>query len=238
MENQVMSPAEKSPEEIEREMERTRHSLSEKMAALEQQFTGSVQMAADTLNGTIEAVQSFVAVGPDALSDTVKQAAAAASESVRETFDVTHHVRRHPLAAIGTAVAAGFVTGRMMAPNRGPAVPPPSGGGTLAAASVPSAATVPSAAAPSQAAAPRSEPGFLDDIMKMFGDKLKEIAKTGLETASAGLLVGMKEGIPRLINEAGTRLIESQFAEPTDGPSRFNGPRENVPPGPDYRRTY
>ncbi len=39
----------KTPEEIEREMLHTRESLTEKVAALENQVVGTVQTAADTL---------------------------------------------------------------------------------------------------------------------------------------------------------------------------------------------
>ena len=89
----------KSPEEIEREMLQTRESITEKVAALESQVVGSVQTAADTLTHTVDAVKSLVSGAPEAVSDSVKQATAAVGDAMRDTFDISAHVRRNPWAA-------------------------------------------------------------------------------------------------------------------------------------------
>jgi hypothetical protein len=86
--DEVTAATEKTPDEIQRDMLHTRESLTEKVEALENQVVG-----------TVEAVKAFVTTAPETVTDTVKQAAAAVSESVKETFDISAHIRRHPLAA-------------------------------------------------------------------------------------------------------------------------------------------
>ena len=109
----------KSPEAIEREMFQTRESITEKVAALESQVVGSVQSAADTLSSTVDAVKSLVSGAPEAVSDTVKQATAAVSDAMRDTFDITGHVRRHPWAAVGASALLGCLTGWLVSRGRG-----------------------------------------------------------------------------------------------------------------------
>src|SRR6478672_836790 len=92
-------------------MTETRDSLTEKVAALENQVVGTVQTAADTLTGTVESVKSLISTAPSAVSDSVKQAAAAVSESVKNTLDIRGHVREHPWAAVGVSALAGCITG-------------------------------------------------------------------------------------------------------------------------------
>ena len=56
MENQINTmPVDKTPEQIETEMFQTRESLTEKVAALENQVVGTVQNAANTLTDTVDA---------------------------------------------------------------------------------------------------------------------------------------------------------------------------------------
>src|SRR5262245_61464826 len=106
----------------------TRESITEKVAALENQVVGTVQTAADTLTGTVEAVKELVTTAPGAVSETVKQAATAVSETVRKTFDITGHVRAHPWASVGVSAGLGFLTGLLIFRERqsaaGAATPP------------------------------------------------------------------------------------------------------------------
>ena len=107
MADQVTPETEKTPEDIQQEMLQTRESLTEKVEALEHQVVG-----------TVEAVKSFVTTAPETVSDTVKQAAAAVSESVKETFDITGHIRKHPLAAVGVAALPGCTVSCLLSRSR------------------------------------------------------------------------------------------------------------------------
>ena len=63
MENQQLTGADKTPEQIQAEMNQTRESLTDKVAALENQVVGTVQTAADTLTGTVASVKSLITDG-------------------------------------------------------------------------------------------------------------------------------------------------------------------------------
>jgi ElaB/YqjD/DUF883 family membrane-anchored ribosome-binding protein len=193
---------EKTPEEIEREMLQTREAITEKVVALEHQVVGTVQTAADTITGTVEAVKSLVSSAPEAVSETVKQATAAVSESVKDTFDITGHVRRNPWTVVGVSAFLGGLVGYLTARSRPDF-------GTMAAASPP--------APPSYAAstAPAGKPGVIDEFMDMLGDKAKEMARTALESVSAAIKQNIETGVPKLVDEAASRLTDTGAGEPT-----------------------
>jgi ElaB/YqjD/DUF883 family membrane-anchored ribosome-binding protein len=198
--DQVTTPAEKAekktPEEIEREMHQTREALTEKVAALETQVVGTVQTAADTLTDTVEAVKSFVSSAPEAVSDTVKQAAAAVSETVKDTFDITGHVRRHPWAAVGISALLGSIVGCLTARSR--------------VESAPRAAVSPPMPVPTPPASRADEKqGVIDEFMDMLGDKAKDLARTALESVSSALKQNIESGVPKLVDEAASRLTET-----------------------------
>ena len=206
MADQVTPAAEKSPEEIERDMLQTRESLTEKVVALETQVVGTVQTAADTITGTVEAVKSFVSTAPEVVSDTVKQATAAVSETVKETFDITSHVRRHPWAAVGISALLGSIVGCLTARRRDDFT-------ALAAASSPVPATPP---APAASRLVDEKPGVIDEFMDMLGDKAKEMARTALETVSSAIKQHIESDVPKLVDEATSRLTDAAGSgEPT-----------------------
>lgn len=201
-----VTPVEKSPEQLEREMQHTRESLTEKVAALETQVTGTVQSAADTISGTVEAVKSLVSTAPEAVSDTVKQATTAVSDAAKEMFDISGHVRRNPLAAVGVSALLGGLVGYLTGESR-------RSFSALASASPP----VP-AAGPAYAAAAPAEPGVFDGVLAMFGDKAKELARTALESVSASIKQNIETGVPKLVDDAATRLTDA--AAGAGGPAR------------------
>ncbi len=212
-----ITPVEKTPEEIEREMHQTREALTEKVAALETQVVGTVQTAADTITGTVEAVKSLVSSAPETVTDTVKQATAAVSDAVKDTFDITGHVRRHPWAAVGTSALLGGLVGYLTARGRADF-------GTLAAASAPAPAPPPAFAA----SRPTDEkPGVLDEFVGMLGDKAKEMVRTALESVSAAVKQNIESGVPKLVDEAAARLTDTGPAEPTVA-GRFDARRSRV----------
>ena len=191
-----VTPSEKTPEEIEREMLQTRESITEKVAALENQVVGSVQTAADTLSETVAAVKSFVSNAPETVHDSVKQATAAVSDAVKSTFDISSHVDRHPWAAVGTSALVGCVVGWLVSrgrsdyPVRTPLVSPTS--------SSPPVRTV-----------VEEKPGLTDEFMGMIGDKAKELARTALETLAAAVKENIQTNLPHLVNDAAARLTDT-----------------------------
>jgi len=193
MENQVNTlPVDKTPEQIEREMNQTRESLTEKVAALENQVVGTVQDAANTLTDTVDAVKSFVNTAPEAVSDTVEQVAEAVSEQVKKTFDISGHVQANPWTAVGVSVGVGFLTGLLVFRGQNSSVPRP-------VASMPAMASPPFAA-------PR-EPGLFDDLLGMVGRKVKEAAEHVIDSATASVTKNVQESIPKLIDGAAKRFI-------------------------------
>jgi len=207
----------KTPEEIEREMTRTRESITEKVTALEHQVVGTVQTAADTLTNTVEAVKSFVTTAPEAVSDSVKQAAAAVSESVKSTFDVTGCVRRNPWAALGTSALAGALLGYLT--GRRDSIGAPAG--YVPAAPGPAFNPEP----PRRAA--DEKPGVLDEFFGMLGEKAQELARTALETVSAAVKEQIQTGVPKLVDGAAARLTDASSEEPALA-ARFDARRSAV----------
>lgn len=208
MADQVTPAAEKTPEQIEREMQHTRESITEKVAALETQVVGTVQTAADTLTGTVESVKSLLSTAPETVTDTVKQATAAVSETVKEAFDFTGHVRRNPLAAVGISTFLGGLVGYLTGGGRGRLMQPTSAAPVVSPAA-PHAA--PSYAA-SQQPAVDSKPGVIDELIGMLGEKAKEMARTALETVSASIKQNIETGVPKLVDDAASRLTETNGA--------------------------
>jgi len=78
-----------SPELIEREMEQTRESLTEKVSLLENKVLGQVQTATDTVKHSVQSL----------------------TDGVKETLDVRRHTQENPWAMVGGAAVAGFLTG-------------------------------------------------------------------------------------------------------------------------------
>jgi len=215
--DEVTAATEKTPEEIQREMHQTRESLTEKVEALEQQVVG-----------TVEAVKSFVTTAPETVSDTVKQAATAVTESVKETFDITAHIRRHPLAAVGTAALLGCTVSWLLSRGR-------DGSSSSRMTSAMSEASVerPPTLVPPPSAVPAepAKPGLFDELFEMLGDKAKALLREGLETASTALKDSIQTQVPRLVNDLSTRLVDNAESPATSGTNfadRFDARRGTI----------
>lgn len=207
MADQVTPAADKSPDQIEREMQQTRESITEKVAALENQVVGTVQTAANTLTGTVESVKSLLTTAPEAVTDTVKQATAAVSETVKEAFDITGHVRNNPLAAVGISALVGGIVGYLTGNvGRSGRLLERTSSAPVVSPDAPDAA--PSYAASYQPAADR-KPGIFDEFMDMLGDKAKEMARVALESVSAAVRQNIETGLPKLVDDAAARLVDT-----------------------------
>lgn len=210
-------PADKSPEQIEREMHQTREALTEKVAALETQVVGTVQTAADTFTGTVESVKSLFNTAPGAVSDTVKQAASAMSEKMKEVFDVSAHVRERPWSSVGVSALLGCVTGWLLARRESlgysTSVVPP------AAPGLPTASRLAAPPAPTS-----TEPGVLDELFTMLGHKVREVAENVIDTATAAVNKNVRDGVPKLVDAASEVAVERLNSHEPVG-NRFAGQR-------------
>jgi ElaB/YqjD/DUF883 family membrane-anchored ribosome-binding protein len=213
--DQVTPDSGKTPDEIEQEMFETREALTEKVAALEHQVVGTVQTAADTINDTVEAVKSLVTGAPEAVSDTLKQAAATVSETMKDTLDITGHVRRHPWGAVGVSATLGCVAGWLLSRPRSLGASP---GYTPALAGA--AAEVMRSPTPIPEPAPTSapqQPGMFDELLGIIGAKVKEVARTALDSVAAALKENIQTGVPTLVGQAAARLAD--MGSPSNSPS-------------------
>jgi ElaB/YqjD/DUF883 family membrane-anchored ribosome-binding protein len=203
MENQVNTAVvEKTPEQIEQEMLQTRESLTEKVAALENQVVGTVQTAANTLTETVDAVKSFVETAPDAVSDKVDEVANAVSDRVRRTFDISGHVQENPWAALGVSVGLGFLAGLVIFRGNNS-----SSEKSTRAPETTTYAPAPRSVVENSAPSTPREPGFLDEVFGMVGQKVKEVAKDMLNTATTAVTENIRESIPKLVQVATEQLI-------------------------------
>lgn len=203
--------AEKTPEQIQAEMVHTRDSLTEKVAALENQVVGSVQTAANTLTDTVASVKSLITTAPGAVSDTVRHAADVVGEKVREVFNISGHVRNHPWTSVGVSALAGCITGWLMSRDR-------------SASALPPAPTAAPTFAPPAAASPAS--GVFDQLVSMVGKKLREVAENVIDTASTAVNNTVREQVPHLVESAAERLT----------PASGNGRSDDALPSAERRR--
>jgi ElaB/YqjD/DUF883 family membrane-anchored ribosome-binding protein len=181
----------------------TRESLTEKVAALEDQVVGSVQTAADTLTGTVDAVKSLITNAPETVSDTVKQATAAMSETIRKTFDFGRQVRSRPWTSLGVSTGLGFLAGLLIFRER-----------QQIASSVPSPApTLTPPVVPSGS----SGPGLFDELIGMLGRKCKEMTESLIDVATASIDKNVREGVPKLIDVAAEHLTPRPDRSPESG---------------------
>ncbi len=108
------------PEDIQKEMEKTRSALTEKLEAIEGQVANTIssttevvqdttQTVQETLTGTVEAVKGTVETVSEKVQETV--------QAVQETFDISLQMQKRPWVVMGTAFAAGFVIGAVLTPG-------------------------------------------------------------------------------------------------------------------------
>jgi ElaB/YqjD/DUF883 family membrane-anchored ribosome-binding protein len=233
-----------APDVIEKEMEQTRASLTDKVAALETTVVGTLQNATETVNTTVNTVQSTVESVKSAVEDTmssvkesVTDSVSAVKEQVASTFDFSSHVRERPWAMIGGAAFAGFLVGMALPAARRsvfgaeplgfqptPGTPtPPS----------PSYAAEPPASAPVRAETPR-EPSWIDGLLAMAGTEFRRLGEEAVTMAVSTLRQSLQEQVPHLVETgvaSATQAVAShlpggagdRFGVPA--PQRANGPK-------------
>jgi ElaB/YqjD/DUF883 family membrane-anchored ribosome-binding protein len=87
-------------EVIRHQMEEKRASLADKLDALEDQVLETVHEAATAMTSTVRDVTGVVDSVKDNIHETV--------ESIKETFNLSDRIRRHPWASVAGAFASGF----------------------------------------------------------------------------------------------------------------------------------
>jgi len=218
------------PELIEREMEQTRESLTEKVSLLEQKVVGNIQSATDAVQDTVQCVKSAVQDTVQAVTGTVSHSVESLTDGVKEVLDIRKHTRENPWAMVGGATVAGFVTGLLVFRRA-------SSGASLGAYTpMPFTSQPGGAAAPAAAPAASQRPAWLNDLFDMAGQEIKKLAEQALATATASLKQTVETGIPKLID----RAVPDVGACPTDqaagdgaghagyfgnGPSSYTGTR-------------
>jgi ElaB/YqjD/DUF883 family membrane-anchored ribosome-binding protein len=112
-------------EVIRHQMEEKRASLAEKIDALENQVLDIVHETGDQVTNIVEEVKSGVGEVVNEVKSTVETVVSDVKstantltegventvESVKETFNVSDHIRQHPWLALGGAFAVGVVGG-------------------------------------------------------------------------------------------------------------------------------
>ena len=178
-----------SPELIEREMQDTRQSLTDKVAALETQVVGTIQSATTAVQDTVDSVKEAMHDTVASVKDTVQESVDSVSEAVKSGLDVRHHVAERPWGMVGGATALGFIAGLLVCPSRSRGV------------SARGVETARPSYAPA-AAAPSGRPGLFDELIKMVGAEIRKLGETAVSTASASLKQTLNEGIPKLLETA------------------------------------
>lgn len=175
----------KTPEEIEREMAHTRESITEKVAALENQVIGTAQSVTSAVSDTVETVKSLVSSAPE----KAKEAVAA----IREQLDVTGCIRRNPGTSLGVSAGVGFLVGYLLGGGRRPMST------TVEAAYQPAVSSAPPAKGP-------SEPGVFDELIGMVGAEAKRLVHEAITSTSAALKENIHTGVPKLVDSAVSRI--------------------------------
>ena len=207
------------PELIEREMEQTRESLTEKVSLLEQKVVGQIQSATDAVQDTVQTVRSAVQDTVQCVTGTVSHSVESLTQGVKDAMDIQRHTREHPWAMVGGAAVAGFITGLAVFGRR-------SNGSSLPA-------YTPMPAAGGYAAPAASHrPGWLNDILDVAGRELKKLAEQALATTTSSLKHTVEAGIPKLIDNAVPNLggaCPTGTAQDAGSPGRYGNGAS--PPG-------
>lgn len=197
-------------------MERTRESITEKVAALENQVIGTVHQATESVNHTVEAVREAVASAPTAVRDTLREVTQSVKEAIH-SFSTRECIRSFPAAALGTSMAAGFLTGYFFGGRRMPrqtAMPLYHDGMPTQTASSTSS---------------RTSHGFSEMFHRISGE-LQCMAAKSLEMGLTALKNKIERRIPEIIDSVVDRVVQPNGYHPAErnGNHRDYGARAPV----------
>lgn len=225
----VSTDDQKSPDQIEREMFQTRDSITEKVAALENQVLGTIQTATSTVSETVQAVREAVTGAPNAVRESVKQAVGAVKETVG-SFSLSGCIRDNPMAALGTSAIGGFLIGYFLPGDernlfrrpimaQGHDAPAPLGHTGTAHNEQERTAYRAAAAVPSREP---ERPGFFGELWGKLGGEIGGLAEQALSTAVASLKQSISTRVPQAVDTAVGRVTE-QVVGATDETCRVGG---------------
>jgi ElaB/YqjD/DUF883 family membrane-anchored ribosome-binding protein len=157
------------PDMIRHHIERTRSALTDKLETLKNQVRSTVR---STVNQTVA--------------------------SVKEAFDVRHHVRRHPWAMLGGSIAAGFLAGCYLERRGRNGFKP----GALQQPESPleqtdQRATALECTAPVLSAPSGRRPGLVPRLLHEFGDEIEQFKKIAIGASMGLLRDSLRQSLPR-----------------------------------------
>ena len=201
------------PEVIEQDMAATRSSLVDKIAALEKQVVATVQSATTAVQDTVQSVTSAVhdttssvREGLLGVGDDAKQAVHGLTDSVKGAFDMTTHVRENPVAMVGGAAVAGFLTGLLVFGKAARSLPARMDKGSEPAAVPPyrpSYAAGYATPEPAPQAAPQASPKrptWLDELMSKAGQEIVKLGEQAISKAVAQVRTSIDQQVPKLVD--------------------------------------
>jgi len=220
--------SDKSPDQIERDMERTRESITEKVSLLENQVLGITSSVTDT----VQAVTEAVTAAPTAVSDTVKQTIESVKDSVRETigsFSVSGCVRDNPWSAVGTTTVAGFLAGYFFGGRGGLFARPIMARGHDAPASYGRVGAAHTAYDHDSGSAShgRAAGGLFSGLFAMVSQEIHQLAEQALSTAVASLKESISTQVPQMVDTAVhnvTDRVATAVGGHQDDTTRVGGP--------------
>lgn len=198
-----VSAPNKTPSQLEQDMFETRESITEKVAALENQVIGTIQTAADTVTeavGTVTdavgTVKDAVSAAPAAVNDTLKETVQAVKQTLRDTvgsFSVSQCVRNHAALALGTTVLGGFVIGYGFSAGR------TRKSGSSRQLLSPDARELLERPAPTPRPSP---PTLLDGWMQSIARELRSMGEEFMATAVRSIKQNINSQVPAVVESA------------------------------------
>ncbi|MFL5330731.1 MAG: hypothetical protein ACJ8C4_17665 [Gemmataceae bacterium] len=190
-----------SPELIKQGMQDTRQSLTDKVAALEQQVFGTIHDATSAVHETVHSVKN-------AMNDTIS--------SVKSTFDINSHVREHPWAIVAGAMVAGIATGYLVGAGRKESTSN-AADHTWASASRSQAGS--SGTSASSTGTGRFG-GMFNDLINMAQQEFRKITENAFTTLAAAVKQNLNTGIQNLVENG---LSFSGYKNESEGDDEQNG---------------
>jgi len=206
---------------IERRMQQTRASLTEKLETLEQKVVGTVEEAATVASDTVASIKDTV----NAVNSSVKEGV----ETVKDWCDVKAHVQQHPWLVVGGCVATGYCLGVFLEKNGSAQVESP-----RIIVPLPAASTHGNGRGNGVQAAPKREMAAVSPRAPETNKWAPEIAK--LKSIALGVLFGtaremIKASVPEHLGEQITEVIDSATTKAGGRPlpsSDWDGVREAI----------
>jgi ElaB/YqjD/DUF883 family membrane-anchored ribosome-binding protein len=202
---------EKTPEDIQVEMNQTRDSITRKVAALEHQVLGTAKAAANTVSDSIGAVRSIVSSVPR----TIEEAAGTARQAIGDALNLSGRIDRNPWTSVGISVGIGMIAGwSVLRRTEGPA----------------SRTQDP---VPATMSTQRTEPGFFEDLLGSIEQRIRAIAESALSSATEAINRNVREQMPELVDTC-FRNLDARLEGITSATSRDTTESHEQDPYPHF----